>query len=224
MSNEPLPLDRRQLFIGGEWRPASGGDRFDVIDPADGSVLTDVADGTVDDAKAALEAAVAAQPEWAKTAPRERGEILRRAFEMVADRADDLAVLMSLEMGKTVKEAKGEVAYGNEFFRWSAEEAVRIHGRWMQAPAGGSRGLTIKKPVGPCLFVTPWNFPSRWAPARSAPQAVAAGSPWSSSRPSRHPDHARAGRDPRRGRSAGQHSQCRGADDWGGRSEQDAPG
>ena len=131
MSTEPLHIDRRQLFIGGEWRPASGGGRFDVIDPADGSVLADVADGTVDDAIAALDAAVAAQPDWAATAPRERGEILRRAFELVSDRADDLARLMSLEMGKTVAEATGEVTYGNEFLRWFSEEAVRIHGRWM---------------------------------------------------------------------------------------------
>jgi succinate-semialdehyde dehydrogenase / glutarate-semialdehyde dehydrogenase len=174
MSNEPLPLDRRQLFIGGEWRPASGGDRFDVIDPADGSVLTDVADGTVDDAKAALEAAVAAQPEWARCAPRERGEILRRAFDLVTARADDLARLMSLEMGKTVAEARGEVTYGGEFLRWFSEEAVRIHGRWMQAPAGGSRLLTLKKPVGPCLFITPWNFPLAMGTRKIGP-AVAAG-------------------------------------------------
>ena len=172
--HDPLAKDRRQLFIGGEWRPASSGERFDVIDPADGSVLTDVADGTVDDAKAALEAAVAAQPEWAATAPRERGEILRRAFDLVTERADDLAMLMSLEMGKTVAEARGEVTYGGEFLRWFSEEAVRIHGRWMQAPAGGSRLLTLKKPVGPCLFITPWNFPLAMGTRKIGP-AVAAG-------------------------------------------------
>jgi len=174
MSTDPLHIDRRQLFIGGEWRPASGGGRFDVIDPADGSVLTDVADGTVDDATAALDAAVAAQPEWAATAPRARGEILRRAFELVTARADDLALLMSQEMGKTVAEARGEVTYGAEFLRWFSEEAVRIHGRWMQAPAGGSRLLTIKKPVGPCLFITPWNFPLAMGTRKIGP-AVAAG-------------------------------------------------
>ena len=123
------------------------------------SVITDVADGDADDALAALDAAVAAQAGWAATAPRERGEILRRAFEAILDQADDFAELISLEMGKTLAEAKGEVTYGAEFFRWFAEEAVRIHGRWMQAPAGGSRLLTIRKPVGPCLFITPWNFP-----------------------------------------------------------------
>jgi len=169
-----LPTEHRRLFIGGSWRDAGAGETFDVLDPADGSVLTPVADGTVDDAVEALDAAVAAQPSWAATPPRERGEILRRAFEAINDRADELAQLMSLEMGKTVKEAKGEVAYGNEFFRWYAEEAVRIHGRWMQAPAGGSRLLTIKKPVGPCLFVTPWNFPIAMGTRKIGP-AVAAG-------------------------------------------------
>jgi succinate-semialdehyde dehydrogenase/glutarate-semialdehyde dehydrogenase len=169
-----LPPERRRLFIGGTWRDAGEGETFDVLDPADGSVLTAVADGTVPDAVEALDAAVDAQPGWAATPPRERGEVLRRAFEAINDRADDLAHLMSLEMGKTVKEAKGEVAYGNEFFRWYAEEAVRIHGRWMQAPAGGSRLLTIKKPVGPCLFVTPWNFPIAMGTRKIGP-AVAAG-------------------------------------------------
>jgi succinate-semialdehyde dehydrogenase/glutarate-semialdehyde dehydrogenase len=169
-----LPPEQRRLFIGGSWRDAGAGETFDVLDPADGTVLTNVADGTVEDAVDALDAAVEAQPSWAATPPRERSEILRRAFEMIADRDDDLAMLMSLEMGKTVKEAKGEVAYGNEFFRWYAEEAVRIHGRWMQAPAGGSRLLTIKKPVGPCLFVTPWNFPIAMGTRKIGP-AVAAG-------------------------------------------------
>ncbi|WP_183100035.1 NAD-dependent succinate-semialdehyde dehydrogenase [Nocardioides pelophilus] len=172
--SEALHIDRRQLFIGGAWRPASGDARFDVFDPADGSVLTDVADASVDDARAALDAAVAAQPGWATTAPRERGEILRRAFDLVTTRADDLARLMSLEMGKTVAEARGEVTYGAEFLRWFSEEAVRIHGRWMQAPAGGSRLLTVKKPVGPCLFITPWNFPLAMGTRKIGP-AVAAG-------------------------------------------------
>ena len=174
MSNEPLQANRRQLFIGGEWRPASGGGRFDIIDPADGSVLTDVADGTVDDARAALDAAVGAQPAWAATPPRERGEILRRAFDLVTARADDLALLMSLEMGKTLAEASGEVTYGGEFLRWFSEEAVRIHGRWMHAPAGGTRLLTVKKPVGPCFFITPWNFPLAMGTRKIGP-AVAAG-------------------------------------------------
>jgi succinate-semialdehyde dehydrogenase/glutarate-semialdehyde dehydrogenase len=169
-----LGPEQRGLFIGGSWREAEGGKRLDVVDPADGSVLTDVADGSVGDAVEALDAAVAAQASWATTPPRERGEILRRAFELVTERADAFAHLMSLEMGKTVAEAKGEVTYGAEFFRWYAEEAVRIHGRWMQAPGGGSRLLTIKKPVGPCLFITPWNFPLAMGTRKIGP-AIAAG-------------------------------------------------
>lgn len=169
-----LAPHQRGLLIGGEWRAADDDRRFDVRDPADGSVLTDVADASVADAVEALDAAVEAQHDWARTAPRERGEILRTAFGLIADRADDFAHLMSLEMGKTVAEARGEVTYGNEFFRWFSEEAVRIHGRWMQAPAGGSRLLTIKKPVGPCLFVTPWNFPLAMGTRKIGP-AIAAG-------------------------------------------------
>jgi succinate-semialdehyde dehydrogenase/glutarate-semialdehyde dehydrogenase len=164
----------RGLFIGGTWRDSHTGARFDVQDPADESVITDVADGDVDDAVAALDAAVAVQADWAATPPRERGEILRRSFEAITERADDFAELISLEMGKTLAEAKGEVSYGAEFFRWFAEEAVRIHGRWMQAPAGGSRLLTIRKPVGPCLFITPWNFPLAMG-TRKIGAAVAAG-------------------------------------------------
>ena len=171
---ELLSPDHRRLFIGGSWREANSGATFKVRDPADGSVITEVADGDVNDAVDALDAAVAVQQEWGTTAPRERGEILRRAFELITERADDFAELMSLEMGKTVKEAKGEVTYGAEFFRWFSEEAVRIHGRWMQAPAGGSRLLTIKKPVGPCLFITPWNFPLAMGTRKIGP-AIAAG-------------------------------------------------
>jgi succinate-semialdehyde dehydrogenase/glutarate-semialdehyde dehydrogenase len=169
-----LPSEHRRLFIGGRWTDAEGGATFDVLDPADGSVLTPVADGTVADGERALEAAVAAQADWAATPPRERGEILRRTFELVAARSGDFAALMSLEMGKTIKEATGEVTYGNEFLRWFSEEAVRVHGRWLQAPGGGSRLLTIKKPVGPCLFVTPWNFPLAMGTRKIGP-AVAAG-------------------------------------------------
>lgn len=169
-----LPEGRRQLLIDGAWTPAGNGARLDVIDPADGSVLTDVADGTLDDARAALDAAAAAQPGWAATAPRERGEILRRAFGLVTAHADDLALVMSLEMGKPIAEAKGEVTYGTEFLRWFSEEAVRIHGRWMHNPAGGSRLLTVRKPVGPCLFITPWNFPLAMGTRKIGP-AIAAG-------------------------------------------------
>ena len=113
-----LAPDHRGLFIAGRWRDAGDGGRLDVLDPADGSVLTDVADGTLADATAALDAAVEAQRDWARTAPRERGDVLRRAYDLVQERADDIAHLMSLEMGKTVKEARGEVAYGSEFLRW----------------------------------------------------------------------------------------------------------
>jgi succinate-semialdehyde dehydrogenase / glutarate-semialdehyde dehydrogenase len=171
---ELLSPDQHGLFIGGAWREANSGATFAVRDPADGSVITRVADGDVADAVDALDAAVEAQPSWGTTAPRDRGEILRRAFELITARADDFAELISLEMGKTIKEAKGEVTYGAEFFRWFSEEAVRIHGRWMQAPAGGSRLLTIKKPVGPCLFLTPWNFPLAMGTRKIGP-AIAAG-------------------------------------------------
>jgi succinate-semialdehyde dehydrogenase / glutarate-semialdehyde dehydrogenase len=164
----------RGLFVGGVCREVRTGARFEVHDPADESVITDVADGDAQDAMAALDAAVAVQAEWAATAPRERGEILRRSFEAIMDQADDFAELISLEMGKTLAEARGEVTYGAEFFRWFAEEAVRIHGRWMQAPAGGSRLLTIRKPVGPCLFITPWNFPLAMGTRKIGP-AFAAG-------------------------------------------------
>ncbi|MGZ4445563.1 MAG: NAD-dependent succinate-semialdehyde dehydrogenase [Nocardioides sp.] len=169
-----LAPDQRGILIDGTWREADSGDRFEVIDPADGSVITTVADAGVGEAVEALDAAHARQADWARTPPRERGEILRTAFELVTSRTDEFAALMSLEMGKTVKEAAGEVAYGIEFFRWYAEEAVRIHGRWMQAPAGGSRLLTLKKPVGPCLFVTPWNFPLAMGTRKIGP-AIAAG-------------------------------------------------
>jgi succinate-semialdehyde dehydrogenase/glutarate-semialdehyde dehydrogenase len=171
---ELLAPEHRNLLIGGTWREADDGRRLDVVDPADGSVLTTVADGSPAEAVEALDAAVAAQADWAATAPRERGEILRRAWQLLQDRADDVALLMSLEMGKPVAEARGEVGYGSEFFRWYAEEAVRIHGRWMHNPAGGSRLLTIKKPVGPCLFVTPWNFPLAMGTRKIGP-AIAAG-------------------------------------------------
>ncbi|MFN8192825.1 MAG: NAD-dependent succinate-semialdehyde dehydrogenase [Nocardioidaceae bacterium] len=169
-----LAPDRRALFIGGEWREGAAGKRFPVKDPADGSTITEVADGDPEDALAALDAAVAVQRDWAATAPRERGEILRRAFEMLTARADDFAELMSLEMGKPIAEARGELTYGAEFFRWFSEEAVRIHGRWMQAPGGGSRLLTVRKPVGPCLFLLPWNFPLAMGTRKIGP-AIAAG-------------------------------------------------
>lgn len=163
-----------RLLIGGTWRDAESGDTFDVLDPADESVLATVADAGAHDAIDALDAAAAAQADWAATAPRERGEILRAAYEAITARTDDFARLISLEMGKPLAEAAGEVAYGAEFLRWFAEEAVRVHGRWMGAPAGGSRLLTLKKPVGPCLLITPWNFPIAMATRKIGP-AIAAG-------------------------------------------------
>ncbi|SDI27189.1 succinate semialdehyde dehydrogenase [Arthrobacter subterraneus] len=162
------------LLIGGEWRDAANGKTFDVEDPATGKTLLTIADASPEDGKAALDAAVAAQDEWARTAPRERGEILRRAFEMVTERADDFALLMTMEMGKPLAEARGEVIYGAEFLRWFSEEAVRMSGRYSTAPDGKSRILVNKKPVGPCLLITPWNFPLAMATRKIAP-AVAAG-------------------------------------------------
>jgi succinate-semialdehyde dehydrogenase/glutarate-semialdehyde dehydrogenase len=169
-----LEPDRRALFIGGRWQPAASGKTLRVMDPADGSTLAEVADADPVDALAALDAAAAVQGEWSRTPPRDRGEILRRAFDLLVARADDFAELVSLEMGKTLAEAKGEVLYGAEFLRWFSEEAVRIQGRWLPAPAGGSRLLTIRKPVGPCLFITPWNFPLAMGTRKIGP-AVAAG-------------------------------------------------
>ena len=162
------------LFIGGEWREGSAGGRIDVEDPSTGEVLATVADATVADGTAALDAAVAAQPSWASTPPRDRGEILRRAFELVTERKDDLALLMTLEMGKPIKESLAEITYGAEFFRWFAEESVRIAGRWQVSPNGATRLLTTKQPVGPCLMITPWNFPLAMGTRKIGP-AVAAG-------------------------------------------------
>ena len=163
-----------QLFIGGQWRDSLSATTFPVEDPATGSVLVEVANGTVADGGAALDAAVAAQADWAATAPRERGEILRRAFELLTARAEEFALLMTLEMGKPVAESRGEVAYAAEFFRWFSEEAVRIHGRYAVNPAGGSRLLTLQRPVGPTFMITPWNFPLAMGTRKIGP-AVAAG-------------------------------------------------
>jgi succinate-semialdehyde dehydrogenase / glutarate-semialdehyde dehydrogenase len=163
-----------RLFIGGEWREAGSGGTFAVEDPSTGEELCQVADGTPEDGRAALDAAVAAQADWAAHPPRERGEILRRAFEALNDRADELALLMTLEMGKPLAESKAEIAYAAEFFRWFAEEAVRIDGRYAVAPNGKGRLLTMKQPVGPCLLITPWNFPMAMGTRKIGP-AVAAG-------------------------------------------------
>src|SRR6187455_1075453 len=162
------------LWIDGADRPATAGATLPVHDPSTGEVLAEVADATPEDARQALDAAVAAQRSWAEVAPRERGEILRRAFELMSARADDLALLMTLEMGKPVAESRGEVTYAAEFFRWFSEEAVRIAGRWSVAPDGASRLLTMKRPVGPTLMITPWNFPLAMGTRKIGP-AVAAG-------------------------------------------------
>jgi succinate-semialdehyde dehydrogenase/glutarate-semialdehyde dehydrogenase len=166
----------RQLLIGGSWRDARGGERLAVEDPATGETLVEVADGTPEDALAALTAADEVRHDWAAHAPRERGEILRRAYEAIVDRADELALLMTLEMGKALAESRAEIDYAAEFFRWFSEEAVRIHGRYMVNTTGKGRILTMRQPVGPCVFVTPWNFPTAMGTRKIAP-AIAAGCP-----------------------------------------------
>ncbi|KJK11263.1 succinate-semialdehyde dehydrogenase [Terrabacter sp. 28] len=162
------------LYIGGQWRDGGDGETIAVDDPATGKVLTHVAAATVADGRAALDAAVAAQSDWAKTPPRDRGELLRAAYEKITERAEEFAMLMTLEMGKTLAESRGEVAYGAEFFRWFSEEAVRISGRWSTAPNGATRLMTMKQPVGPTLMITPWNFPLAMGTRKIGP-AIAAG-------------------------------------------------
>ncbi|MGY1591183.1 NAD-dependent succinate-semialdehyde dehydrogenase [Geodermatophilus sp. SYSU D00708] len=163
-----------QLLIGGTWRPSAGGRTFPVEDPSTGQVLAHVADAGVADGDAALAAATAAQASWAATPPRHRGEVLRRAYEVLVADADRFALLMTLEMGKSVAESRAEVLYAAEFLRWFAEEAVRISGRFSTSPDGRTRLLTTKRPVGPCLFITPWNFPMAMGTRKIGP-AVAAG-------------------------------------------------
>jgi len=164
----------RELFIGGRSVPASDGGRFDVVDPATGKVLAEVADATVADAITAVDAADAAAGGWATTPPRQRGEILRRAYELMTDRAEDLARLISQENGKALPDARGEVAYAAEFFRWYGEEAVRVFGTVGTAPSGTNRILVQHQPVGVCVLVTPWNFPAAMATRKIGP-ALAAG-------------------------------------------------
>jgi succinate-semialdehyde dehydrogenase / glutarate-semialdehyde dehydrogenase len=169
-----LDAVKPQLYIAGEWRDGGEGGTVEVEDPATGETLIEVADATVDDAKQALGAAHETFAQWRDTAPRERGDILRRAYDVITERADELALLMTLEMGKPVAESKAEVAYAAEFFRWFAEEAVRIDGRYAVAPNGAGRLLTMKQPVGPCVLITPWNFPMAMGTRKIGP-AVAAG-------------------------------------------------
>ncbi|WP_372664047.1 NAD-dependent succinate-semialdehyde dehydrogenase [Amycolatopsis kentuckyensis] len=164
----------KELFIGGKWVAAESGKTFPVVDPATGKELCQVADASPADGLAALDAAVAAQADFAKMAPRERGEILRRAYELLMKRQEELALLMTLEMGKPLAESKGEIAYAAEFFRWFAEEAVRIDGGYATAPNGVGRFLITKQPVGPTLLITPWNFPMAMGTRKIGP-AIAAG-------------------------------------------------
>ena len=162
------------LYIGGEWIDAEEGRTFDVHDPATNEVIASIADATPADGIRALDAAVAAQDAWAATAPRTRSDILRRAFDLVQEHKEDLALLMTLEMGKPLAEARGEVVYGGEFLRWFSEEAVRIQGRYGTNPEGTGRMVVSQRPVGPSFFVTPWNFPFAMATRKIAP-ALAAG-------------------------------------------------
>jgi succinate-semialdehyde dehydrogenase/glutarate-semialdehyde dehydrogenase len=162
------------LFIGGEWRSATSGATLNVYDPATGEVIKTIADAGVDDGAAAMDAAVDATAAWAKTPPRERAEILRRAFDLVRQRQDQVALLMTLEMGKPLAESKAEVSYGSEFLRWFSEEAVRIFGRYGTNPEGTGRMIVSQHPVGPCFLITPWNFPLAMATRKTAP-ALAAG-------------------------------------------------
>ncbi|MFC0358592.1 NAD-dependent succinate-semialdehyde dehydrogenase [Kytococcus schroeteri] len=168
------PASWTGLYVGGAWREATGGGTFAVTDPSDGTVLREVADATVEDGVAALDAAVGAAADWAATPARERSDVLRRAFDLLTERTEDVAALMTLEMGKSLEESRGEVAYGAEFLRWFSEEAVRLEGRMVPAPAGGSTILTRRKPVGPVYAITPWNFPLAMGTRKVGP-ALAAG-------------------------------------------------
>jgi succinate-semialdehyde dehydrogenase/glutarate-semialdehyde dehydrogenase len=173
--DEKALLDRVPdgLFIGGEWTSGSAG-TLPVYDPATGDLIKTIADASPEDGARALDAAVAAADDWAATPPRARGEILRRAFDLLQERRDEFALLMTLEMGKPLAEASGEVTYGGEFLRWFSEEAVRIAGRYGTNPEGTGRMIVSQHPVGPCFLITPWNFPLAMATRKIAP-ALAAG-------------------------------------------------
>lgn len=175
MASETEVLDSvpKQLWIGGPV-DATGGATFAVHNPANGEVIAEVADAAPEDAVRALDAAVEVQADWAATPARERGEILRAVFERITSRAEDFALLMTLEMGKALPESRNEVRYGAEFFRWFSEEAARISGRYLHAPSGTGRILVHKQPVGPCLAITPWNFPLAMGTRKIGP-ALAAG-------------------------------------------------
>src|SRR6266700_6096907 len=168
-----VPTD---LWIGGKWKKSSDGARFDVIDPATEQKIASVASASIDDAKAALDAAQGAFPAWAAKKPRERGEILRKAYELIIRDAERLAKLITIENGKALSDSRGEVAYAAEFFRWYAEEAVRAIGQVSRAPSSGARIFVHHKPAGVAVLVTPWNFPAAMATRKIGP-ALAAGCP-----------------------------------------------
>lgn len=177
-TREPLDLDGlavpRQLLIAGHWRDAASGGTVDVVNPSDATVITAIADADVSDGLAAVDAAAAALADWAATAPRRRAEILSRCFDLMTERSEELARLISLENGKALPDARGEVAYAAEFFRWYAEEAVRIIGDVSISPSGANRILVQHQPIGVCVLITPWNFPAAMATRKLAP-ALAAG-------------------------------------------------
>ncbi|MDX6656466.1 MAG: succinate-semialdehyde dehydrogenase / glutarate-semialdehyde dehydrogenase [Solirubrobacteraceae bacterium] len=174
-SSEQTVVDSvpHQLYIGGEWRDGGGG-TIAVEDPATGETLCEVADATAEDADAALQAAHETFKDFRNMPPRERGDILRRAYDLIMERQDELALLMTLEMGKPVSESKAEIIYAANFFRWYSEEAVRVSGRYTINENGKGRVLTMKQPVGPCVFITPWNFPLAMGTRKVGP-AIAAG-------------------------------------------------
>lgn len=163
-----------RLYIDGTWCPSSDGQVIDVVDPSSGAVIAAVPDATIEDAQAAVEAAARAAKGWRETSPRKRSEILRRCFELMVERSETLAMLISLENGKALRDARGEVAYAAEFFRWNAEEAVRITGEFGTAPSGTNRIVVDYEPIGICVLITPWNFPAAMATRKIAP-ALAAG-------------------------------------------------
>jgi succinate-semialdehyde dehydrogenase/glutarate-semialdehyde dehydrogenase len=176
MKHVPIPNLPTQLFLGGEWRDASDGGTFEVLNPATGDVLANVASATVEDGLSAIAAAEAAFPAWAALKPRERGEILRKAFELMVAQQEEFARLVTMENGKALTDARGEVAYAAEFFRWNAEEAVRNLGQLSRGPSTGARILVQHKPAGIAVLVTPWNFPAAMATRKIGP-ALAAGCP-----------------------------------------------
>ncbi len=176
MKHAPIPNLPTQLFLGGEWRDASDGATFPVDNPATGEVIAHVASASIADGMAALDAAEKAFPDWAALKPRERGEILRKAFELIMAQKEELARLVTLENGKALTDSRGEIAYAAEFFRWSSEEAVRAIGELYRGPSSGARIVVHHRPAGIGVLVTPWNFPAAMATRKIGP-ALAAGCP-----------------------------------------------